>query len=295
MKICFLQVTPKYPNQEHVEMCSKSKDADFYFVTHDEFNSEAIDFCPGTSWAQTRNILAKKVPYKYDYYAFVDYDYELVSETSKCFLDQLKEDLENYKPPVLVPYPGWGLSTPLAKDIKYKKSCDFSIELFSHCGMKVIHASLMDWFFPMTEKFDGGWSASHYFNLMEIPFYRDILMSHRISYNHTHTGGTSDDSSPRNMDKMWQWFRGCINFEHFSKFDEGFNSSFKFKCLKTDNSSLSVKKFFVEYAERKKMIPRKLDGINYLDLDYLKMFFNFDYDHLCRLKTDENYGNYNDK
>jgi hypothetical protein len=74
-RFCVLQVTPIAPNPEHVELFAKQEDCDFFFVTHDGPNKDALKFCPNTTWTDTRNILAAQVPKHYEYYAFVDYDY----------------------------------------------------------------------------------------------------------------------------------------------------------------------------------------------------------------------------
>ena len=67
-RLCVLQVTPAEPNPEHVEMFANKQNCDFYFVTHDYENSNALKFCPNTVWSETRNILVELVPKKYDYY-----------------------------------------------------------------------------------------------------------------------------------------------------------------------------------------------------------------------------------
>ena len=52
---------------------------------------------------------------------------------------------------------------------------EYSIIPFTHCGMKVIHHSLMDWFFPMVTRFGGGVEACHFFNIQEIPFLKNVI------------------------------------------------------------------------------------------------------------------------
>jgi len=76
-RFCVLQITPEKPTPEHVEMFRNGKDSDFYFVTHDAPHKEALKFCPHTTWTDTRNVLVELVPKKYEYYAFIDYDYIL--------------------------------------------------------------------------------------------------------------------------------------------------------------------------------------------------------------------------
>ena len=58
-KLCVLQVTPSEPNSDHVEYFKNKESCDFYFVTHDDEHQDAMEFCPNTTWVDTRNILAK--------------------------------------------------------------------------------------------------------------------------------------------------------------------------------------------------------------------------------------------
>ena len=63
------------------------------------------------------------------------------------------------------------MTTPFAANTDYRDSRDASVLPFSHCGMKVVHHSLMQWFFPMVTRFGGGVEACHLFNILEIPFF----------------------------------------------------------------------------------------------------------------------------
>ena len=95
-RLCVLQVTPENPNENHVELFNDKEDCDFYFVTHDEQHNNALKFCPNTKWADTRNILASEVAKKYDYFAFIDYDYVLRPQRSLDALEQILEDLNKF-------------------------------------------------------------------------------------------------------------------------------------------------------------------------------------------------------
>ena len=88
-RLCVLQVTPHKPNTDHVSYFQNKDNCDFFFVTHDAENSEALQFCPNTTWTDTRNILAEKVPKEYDYYAFIDYDYVLKPQRENNVLNQM--------------------------------------------------------------------------------------------------------------------------------------------------------------------------------------------------------------
>ena len=100
-------------------MFRNRSECDFYFVTHQRPHKDALQFCPKTSWAETRNVLAEKVPKEYEYYAFVDHDYVLRTRTPNNPREQILHDLKIYQPAILIPYPGKGNVTPLAQNDKY--------------------------------------------------------------------------------------------------------------------------------------------------------------------------------
>ncbi len=182
-RLCILQVTPEKPTKEHVELFSGKENCDFFFVTHDAPHRDGLKFCPQTSWTDTRNTLMDMVPKEYDYYAFVDYDYKLNSKTDKNPLEQIIEDLSEFNPAVLTYYPGKGLHTPFASDVAYFEKYSHSVIPFTHCGLKIVHKSLIDWFFPMVTKFGGGMEACHLFNILEIPFLSHVVCSHNMTYD----------------------------------------------------------------------------------------------------------------
>lgn len=209
-RLCVLQVTPATPTPEHIKYFQDKEDCDFYFVTHDEAHPDALKFCPNTKWAETRNTLAALVPKQYDYYAFVDYDYVLRPRTNLNPLEQILEDLEKFEPAVLTYYPGKGLITPYATDHEYRDSRDHSCIPFTHAGLKIVHHDLLNWFFPLITKFGGGSEASHLFNILEIPFLKNVVCSHKMLYDN----GNSDMEAPHNMsgalndyrmNAMWEW------------------------------------------------------------------------------------------
>ena len=161
-------------------------------------------------------MLAELVPKNYEYYAFVDYDYVFRPQSDKGALEQIYEDLKQFEPAVLTYYPGNGLITPFATNEEYFKSVDHSIIPFTHCGLKIVHHSLMNWFFPMVTKFGGGVEACHLFNILEIPFLKNVVCSHKMIYDN----GITDLDSPHNkdgnlsklnMDKMWSWIYPYFN------------------------------------------------------------------------------------
>jgi len=279
-RLCVLQVTPEAPSPEHVEYFRGQPECDFYFVTHDSFHADALDFCPGTTWVDTRNILAKSVPKIYDYYAFVDYDYILRPQREKKVLDQIIEDLEIYNPAVLTYYPGNGLITPFATNTEYRDKFDYSIIPFTHCGLKIVHHSLMDWFFPMIDNWGGGVEACHLFNILEIPFLKNVVCSHTMLYDN----GYSSDNAPHNqdgawnkycMDQMWNWiapsFKKRSSIESFAPTP----------AQKRD--SLLIKDIYVNIFLQEGITPGKGTSIeNYLDYEKISIYFDLSHEQFVR-------------
>jgi hypothetical protein len=268
-KLAVLQVTPENPTKKHIEMFGGQLDCEFYFVSHDVDHPDAVKFCPNTSWAETRNILVERVPKDYEYYAFVDYDYEIESLTELSILEQIISDLDHFKPAVLVPFPGDGLGGgPLrASDLKYRHSRDHSIWLFTHAGFVVVHHTLLDWFFPLVTQFDGGFSACHLFNILQIPFLKNIIVSHKFIY-HNRVSGPSESNAihhrrglgRKNMDKMWCWIQPAFEIHDFSKFKK----------------AEEIKNYFIKICQNKQFSPKvnHSDNINYYNTHLLRSFFN---------------------
>mgnify|MGYP001270555615 CR=1 FL=1 len=277
-RLCVLQVTPAVPNPEHVEYFANKEQCDFYFVTHDEDHPDALKFCPNTTWTDTRNILAELVPKQYDYYAFVDYDYELEPYQAAGMpeklpvLEQMLHDLEEYNPAVLTYYPGRGMITPFATNRDYRDSHEASIIPFTHCGLKIVHHSLLDWFFPMITLFGGGVEACHLFNILETPFMKNVVCSHRMIYHN----GNTDDDAPHNqdgaynkycMDQMWGWVRP--SFKKTSLLD------FYATNPSELNDSMIVKKAFQSIFLSKEIPPSRSDSdVDYSDKERKEQFFD---------------------
>tara|TARA_B100001123_G_scaffold74689_3_gene84232 strand:+ start:38836 stop:40500 length:1665 start_codon:yes stop_codon:yes gene_type:complete len=293
-RLCVLQVTPTEPNRDHIELFHNKKDCDFYFVTHDSQHADALKFCPNTTWTDTRNILAEMVPKKYDYYAFVDYDYRFHPQGDLGVLEQILSDLEHFNPAVLTCYPGSGLITPFASDMDYKNKHTHSVIPFTHCGMKVVHHSLMNWFFPMVTKFGGGVEACHLFNIMELPFLQNIVCTHQIVYDN----GVTDMNAPHNrdgaqsklnMDKMWSWLYPYFNKRKTLRDKEvklrwGDSIPTRIEEYTSYTNSLTIKETYVGLLTGK-VIPSPAEKeVDYYSLKYkdkIKKFFDINHEHFA--------------
>jgi hypothetical protein len=259
-RLCVLQVAPSDPNPDHVSYFEGKDNCDFYFVTHDKANPKAMKFCPGTMWAETRNLLIELVEKKYDYYALIDYDYIMRPQRSLGVLEQIIEDLE-MNPAVLTYYPGKNLQTPYASDSEYYNSRDYSCIPFTHFGLKIIHHSLLKWFFPLCTDFSVNVDSCHMFNIQEIPFLRNVVCSHKIIYDN----GVSDPQAIYNkdgayskykMDEMWKWIRSSFKMNKILEFYQTTKKDF--------DDSLFVKKAFVNLMRKKDLTPASSP----IDVDY---------------------------
>ena len=291
-RLCVLQVTPEKPTKEHVELFSEREDSDFFFVTHDAPHKDGLKFCPQTSWTDTRNILMDMVPKEYDYYAFVDYDYKLNSKTDKNPLEQIIEDLNEFNPAVLTYYPGEGLHTPFASDVEYFEKYSHSTIPFTHCGLKIVHKSLIDWFFPMVTKFGGGMEACHLFNILEIPFLSHVVCSHNMTFDN----GVTDLESPHNkdpgksklnMDKMWAWIYPFFNKRKPLRDDEvarrwGDSIPARIEEYTSYTDSLRIKDFYVKIC-KDKIVPKKSNNdVDYTSQEFqekINLFFDLKHDY----------------
>ena len=274
-KLCILQVTPENPNAKHVELFSDKPECDFYFVTHDAEHQDALKFCPNTTWAETRNILAEMVPKEYDYYAFVDYDYTFRPQRELGTLEQIFEDLQT-NPAILTYYPGNGLQTPYASDTNYYNSKDQSCIPFTHFGLKIVHKSLMKWFFPLCTNFSVNIDSCHMFNIQEIPFLKNVVCSHKMLYDNSVSDAAavynSDGAySKYKMDEMWKWLKPAFKVDKLlEKFTKDPNDL---------NDSLFVKKVFVEIARVKETMPVESDiDVDYYDVDRISKVFDLEHE-----------------
>ena len=277
-KFCVLQVATDKPNPRHVELFSNQKECDFFSVTWKKEHRASLAFCPKSSWAETRNKLVELVPKQYEYYAFVDEDYALKTRSDLNPREQIVEDLTTFNPAVLVPYPGDGNVTPLAINRKYLESRSYSIHAFTHCGLKIVHHSLLKWFFPMVTRFDGWWSASHYFNILELPFIKNIVVTHKLTYANTNNSTSAQDTQMQkrlNMDKMWMWLRMFFTRRH------------DLRHCKTISNAMVIKSYYVKQCGKKDFKPTKNRNV-YVDYYYesqLTKFFDLAFKQPLTTKT----------
>jgi hypothetical protein len=185
MKICMLETSPKG------KLVHRNENIDIFFVTHDEYNPEALSFNKGMSWAKNRNYLFTNRPSNYDYYWFTDYDVKYTSDTELSVVDQIKKDLIDYNPLVLV-------CDSKSKNYPKKNNAKVQSLLFSNNQMKIVHKSVIDLFFPMPTIYGGIWDTCHYFNVIESCFLGKVAVTSNVYCE----GVISEARSQGNMDSM---------------------------------------------------------------------------------------------
>lgn len=270
-RLCVLQVAPSSPNKDHVEYFKNKDNCDFLFVTHDKSHPDALRHCPDTTWSETRDLLVELVDKDYDYYALIDYDYILRPQRDLGVLEQIVDDLE-MNPAVLTYYPGKNLETPYATDLEYFNSRDYSCIPFTHFGLKIIHRSLIKWFFPLCREFSVNVDSCHMFNIQEIPFLKNVVCSHKMIYDN----GVSDPNAIYNkdgayskykMDEMWKWISSSFKMDRIL--------SLHMSSPKDLEDSLFIKKCFVNLLRSKNITPETSPrDIDYFDEERIGKVFD---------------------
>ena len=261
---CVLQVTPRDPNPDHVKYFADKPDCDFFFVTHDSPHPDAVAFCPGTSWAQTRNTLVEHTYNKYMYYAFADYDYDLQMNTGRDPAAQVMHDLTKWRPATASYWPGKGVNFWLEESYRQRTEC--SVWPFLHVAFRLVHHSLMPWFFPLVTSYDGGWSACHAFNIMEVTLLRKMLLFHGITYHNTKSIAQHSNSTSGwdNMQRLWHDMRDAILWERYSLI---FGSRWREAMFGAHDSpdSRTIKEVCLSITRREHFLPQA----GSFDTDYM--------------------------
>jgi len=289
-RFCILQVTPSEPNAVHCKLFEDREQSDLYFVTYEKENQKSLKFCPGTVWSETRNIMAELVPKKYDYYMFLDHDLVLEPRFNLDPYEQILEDLE-LNPAVLTYYPGTGIDSPLVQDQNFLTSRDYSCIPFTHNGIKIVHKSLMKWFFPLYTKYRTDTDACHMFNIQEIPFLRNVVCSHKMVHHNTPNDSTADQiynsDGAYTTYKMNQMFKDIL-----PAFKKRGLLQIKDVDYNLNYNSLSIKEFFVSLFRQKnfEVIKNSYD-VDYYDEQKISKFFDLNHDQFlnCNLSLAEKF------
>jgi len=180
---------------------------------------------------------------------------------------------------VLTYYPGRNLHTPYASDIAYLKSREYSCIPFTHNGIKIVHHSLLKWFFPLFTKFRVDIDACHMFNIQEIPFLKNVVCSHNMVHHNNPTKSKNEQVYNKNpnlaklkMDEMWKYI--MPSFKHMRIVD---------MYARTPHErydSLTIKNAFVDIFKDKNIIPEKSsDDVDYFEIDKLENCFDLNHEY----------------
>jgi len=221
MKICILETSPNGPidsgsinkRKEFIE----SDKCDFFFVTHDTQHKDALEFRKGHRWASNRNYLAKhavQLSKPYDYFWFTDYDVEYTSNTSLPVIDQILEDLKKTMPAVMTCFDPKKQSMASHRNIYLKPDhqVPYRSALMTNNQMKIVHKSLIDYFFPLPLKYHGVWDACLFFNLLEIPFLASTVMTYNV-FGSGLISGAESQGTQDSMIKLMSEMKNILNFD----------------------------------------------------------------------------------
>ena len=265
MKLCVLETSPAGPvdngdinkRKDFVE----DENCDFYFVTHNEEHSDAIEFRKGHRWASNRNYLAEYAfkMEKYDYFWFTDYDVDYTSNTKLSVVEQILQDLEKTHPAILVCFDPHKQNSNNHKNIYLPPDSMLPIRsaLMTNNQMKIVHKSLMKYFFPMPLRFGSIWDTCLYFNLLEIPFIGHTAMT----YNVYGSGLVSEPTSQGNQSSMNQMFCGMKDVMLFKTTDEPAKTSLLYQ-MKSRHQRLLKNSKDVDYYDKEHLSGFfKLEGL----------------------------------
>lgn len=255
-QICFLEMSPSGPNEDHRRLFIDNDKCDFYYVTFkDRVQDElCLGFYPDTVWCQTRDALAKLVPKKYEYYCFMDDDIKFISRTELGVVDQIIKDLNVYNPAVMSLY-------YKNDDRRLTNICNkiCKTKLFTNNCVKIIHHSLLNWFFPLPKIWTGTYECAHLFNFLEIPFKDYIIESHNIvMVNDIHNFNYTKDAKIA-MESMWRYMKTS------------------FKDIYSGTDAMDIKRYYIS-KEFNNVCKRHNKVINYHNIVRVADYFCMNHD-----------------
>jgi len=196
MNNCVLYISP---NGRIPRIHDTFKNSDVYYVTHDNPDEGAMSFNKGCNWAYNRNYLAENITRKYDYYIFIDYDVVFHIDNVE---EAIEGCLEEYYPAVMTP-----VNAKKEKVIKGK----IENNPCTNNHIKIVHHSLVDYFFPMPCQFGGFWDCCCFFNVLASAFRKNIIHVHDIPCSGLVSSNYSHNSNPKEghkvSDDMFNWLK----------------------------------------------------------------------------------------
>jgi len=199
MKNCVLYISP---NGKIPYIHETFKDSDVYYVTYLRECAGSIGFNKGANWIYNRNDLAKKIEKKYEYYIFMDYDVVFdCGDTER----KINEYLQEYYPAIMTP-----INAKKEKMVKGK----IENNPLTNNHVKIIHHSLVDYFFPMLDRFGGFWDGAIFFATLATAFRSNIIHVHDIpcrgmvSANYAHNKNALVGKTA--MDNLFNWIKPSL-------------------------------------------------------------------------------------
>lgn len=269
--LAILEVSPKGTTDHHKTLFYDRSDCDFFFVTHDEECSDALAFNKGWSWGQNRSDLARRVPRNYRYYCFIDYDVSLRHQKGGDVVSTFLAILDEWNPAVLVTR-STSQQLEKADQVGMDAGKNVGIGLFGNNMLKIVHHSLLDYFFPLPHRFGGFWDCCQVFNMLEaIPFPERIIRTYDVTHASTVSSGYEHNSVPgsgkRAMHQAYTWMMQGV-LPHARIQDDG-----KFDLMKRHYQDLATQ------TAPKKSPKDVIHG----DRSYLARFFDLKHEQFANL------------
>jgi hypothetical protein len=216
--LAILEVSPAGPTDYHKALFAKRSDCDYFFVTHDTPVSGGLAYNPKWTWAMNRNDLAARVPKLYEYYCFIDYDVLLSSASGNDIVTVLIDTLKEWNPAVLVTRSSSG-RVEKADAENMRKGNPVGPGLFGNNMVKIVHHSLLPYFFPLPARFGGFWDCCQIFNMLEaVPFSTNVLrvydISHKSAVSSPYAHNADNKKGEAAMLAAFQWLQEAILPHH---------------------------------------------------------------------------------
>ena len=151
---------------------------------------------------------------KYDYYWFTDYDVEYSSQTDLSVVDQIIKDLSDYNPAVMVCYDPKKTNNAGHRNIYLKpdKSKPIRSALMTNNQMKIVHKSLIDYFFPMPLRFGSIWDTCYYFSMLEVPFIGSVVMNYNV-YGSGLVSDAKSQGTQQSLNRIFNEMKKIVSYD----------------------------------------------------------------------------------
>ena len=244
MKLCIVQIYSKNENNKYKEVAMKNN--------IDYFSIKGIG-----SYGNVLINLLKQIDAIYEYYIIINSNIQ-IKNFDLC-IQKINDNLVKFNPSIL----------SISNKVSNKS---IEISPFSERELKVIHSSLINYFFN-SDYFN--YASFTSYKILEIPFLENLITVNNIDYE------IINDlffNSEKTIDKqrLWCSLYPYINFryevkEQFAKIPNKIEEVTSYTQLN------NVIKYFISKYKDKQC--KKSNKQNFFDLDHIKLFFDLDHNY----------------